>query len=137
MQQKKETEQEPLPIDEFASSLLEESKRFLEKVGRMPTMVQAGVYSAVAHYLKAIEAAGTDAAPTVIAKMRALPIHDFFARNGRLREDGRMVHDMYLVQVKTPAESKGEWDLYKIIAAVPGDQAYRPIDKGGCPLVKP
>jgi branched-chain amino acid transport system substrate-binding protein len=112
------------------------SKRFLDKVGRMPTMVQAGVYSAVAHYLKAIEAAGTDAAPTVIATMKALPIHDFFARNGRLREDGRMVHDMYLVQVKTPAESKGEWDLYKIIATVPGDQAYRPMDQGGCPLVK-
>jgi len=67
--------------------------------------------------------------------MRALPINDFFAHNGKLREDGRMVHDMYLMQVKTPAESKGEWDLYKLLATVPGDQAYRPLDQGGCPLV--
>jgi branched-chain amino acid transport system substrate-binding protein len=112
------------------------SKRFMDKVGHMPTMVQAGVYSAVAHYLKAIEAAGTDASLTVIAKMKATPVNDFFAHNGHIREDGRMVHDMYLVQVKTPAESKGEWDLYKILATVPGDQAYRPLADGGCPLVK-
>jgi branched-chain amino acid transport system substrate-binding protein len=112
------------------------SKRFMAKMGNMPTMIHAGIYSAVTHYLKAIDATGTDAAPAVIAKMKATPVHDFFARNGKLREDGRMVHDMYLVQVKTPAESKSEWDLYKILATVPGDQAYRPMDKGGCPLVK-
>jgi branched-chain amino acid transport system substrate-binding protein len=112
------------------------SKRFFEKEHHMPTMIQAGVYSAVTHYLKAIDATGTDEAKAVIARMKSIPISDFFAKNGRIREDGRMVHDMYLVQVKTPAESKGEWDLYKILATVPGDQAYRPIGEGGCPLVK-
>jgi branched-chain amino acid transport system substrate-binding protein len=112
------------------------SKRYLEKAGHMPTMIQAGVYSAVTHYLKAIDATGSDAAKTVIAKMKATPINDFFARNGHIREDGRMVHDMYLVQVKTPAESKSEWDVYKILATIPGDQAYRPLAEGGCPLVK-
>jgi branched-chain amino acid transport system substrate-binding protein len=112
------------------------SKRYLEKAGHMPTMIQAGVYSSLMHYFKAIAATGTDAAKPVIAKMKATPINDFFAKNGHIREDGRMVHDMYLVQVKTPAESKGEWDVYKILATVPGDQAYRPLDEGGCPLVK-
>jgi len=112
------------------------SKRYLAKAGHMPTMIQAGVYSAVTNYLKAIDATGSDAAKTVIAKMKATPINDFFAKNGRIREDGRMVHDMYLVQVKTPAESKGEWDVYKILATIPGDQAYRPLAEGGCPLVK-
>jgi branched-chain amino acid transport system substrate-binding protein len=112
------------------------SKRFLERAGHMPTMIQAGVYSAVTHYLKAIDAAGTDEARAVIARMKATPISDFFAKNGHIREDGRMVHDMYLVQVKTPGESKGEWDLYKILATIPGDQAYRPLAEGGCPLVK-
>jgi len=112
------------------------SKRFLERAGHMPTMIQAGVYSAVTHYLKAVDAAGTDEAKAVIARMKATPISDFFARNGHIREDGRMVHDMYLVQAKTPGESKGEWDLYKILATVPGDQAYRPLAEGGCPLVK-
>ncbi|HJT07924.1 MAG TPA: ABC transporter substrate-binding protein [Stellaceae bacterium] len=111
------------------------SQRFLAKMHFMPTMIQAGVYSEVTHYLKAIQAAKTDEAKAVVAKMRALPINDFFAHNGKLREDGRMVHDMYLMQVKTPAESKGEWDLYKLLATVPGDQAYRPLDQGGCPLV--
>jgi len=111
------------------------SRRFFEQMHHMPTMIHAGVYSEVTHYLKAVQAAGTDEARAVVAKMRALPIDDFFARNGKLREDGRMVHDMYLMQVKTPAESKAEWDVYKILATVPGDQAYRPLDQGGCPLV--
>ena len=111
------------------------SKRFLEKVGHMPTMIQAGIYSGVMHYLKAIEETGTDEAKAVIAKMKATPVNDFFAKNGRIREDGRMVHDMYLMQVKTAAESKGEWDLYNVLATVPGDQAYRPMSEGGCPLV--
>jgi branched-chain amino acid transport system substrate-binding protein len=111
------------------------SKRFQEKVGNMPTMIQAGVYSGVMHYLKAIEATGTDEAGAVIAKMKATPIHDFFAKNGQIRPDGRMIHDMYLMQVKTAAESKGEWDLYNILATVPGDQAFRPMSEGGCPLV--
>jgi len=112
------------------------SKRFNERVGHMPTMIQAGLYSATMHYLKAIEAIGTDEAPKVMAQMRATPINDFFAKNGKIRIDGRMVHDMYLFEVKKPQESKGEWDLYKLIATVPGDEAFRPLDKGGCPLVK-
>ncbi len=112
------------------------SKRFNEKVGHMPTMIQAGLYSATMHYLKAIDAIGTDEAPKVMAQMRATPVNDFFARNGKIRIDGRMVHDMYLFEVKKPEESKGEWDLYKLLATVPGDEAFRPLDKGGCPLVK-
>jgi branched-chain amino acid transport system substrate-binding protein len=112
------------------------SKRFMDKIGRMPTMIQAGLYSATMHYLKAIEAVGTDEAPKVMAQMRATPINDFFAKNGKIRIDGRMVHDMYLFEVKKPEQSKGEWDLYNLIATVPGDEAFRPLDKGGCPLVK-
>jgi branched-chain amino acid transport system substrate-binding protein len=112
------------------------SKRFYEKVGHMPTMIQAGLYSATMHYLKAIEAIGTDEAQPVMAQMRKMPINDFFAKGGKIRIDGRMVHDMYLFEVKKPEESKGEWDLYKLIATVPGDEAFRPLDKGGCPLVK-
>jgi branched-chain amino acid transport system substrate-binding protein len=112
------------------------SKRFLDKVGHMPTMIQAGLYSATMHYLKAIDAIGTDEALKVIAQMRATPINDFFAKGGKIRIDGRMVHDMYLFEVKKPEESKGEWDLYKLLATVPGDEAFRPLDKGGCPLVK-
>jgi len=112
------------------------SKRFFEKEGHMPTMIQAGVYSAVMHYLKAIEATGTDEAKAVVAQMKAMPISDFFAKNARIRDDGRMVHDMYLVQVKSPGESKNEWDLYKVLATVPGDDAYRPLAAGGCPLVQ-
>ena len=112
------------------------SKRFNDKVGHMPTMIQAGLYSATMHYLKAIEAIGSDEAPKVMAQMRSTPINDFFAKNGKIRIDGRMVHDMYLFEVKKPEESKGEWDLYKLIATVPGDEAFRPLDKGGCSLVK-
>jgi branched-chain amino acid transport system substrate-binding protein len=111
------------------------SNRFNAKVGHMPTMIQAGLYSATMHYLKAIDAVGTDEAPKVMAQMRAMPINDFFAKNGKIRIDGRMVHDMYLFEVKKPSESKNEWDLYKLIATVPGDEAFRPLDKGGCPLV--
>jgi branched-chain amino acid transport system substrate-binding protein len=112
------------------------SKRFNDRVGHMPTMIQAGLYSATMHYLKAIEAVGTDEAPKVMAQMRATPVNDFFAHGGKIRIDGRMVHDMYLFEVKKPEESKGEWDLYNLIATVPGDEAFRPLDKGGCPLVK-
>jgi branched-chain amino acid transport system substrate-binding protein len=112
------------------------SNRFNEKVGHMPTMIQAGLYSATMHYLKAIEAIGTDEAPKVMAQMRETPINDFFAKNGKIRIDGRMVHDMYLFEVKKPEESKGPWDLYKLLATVPGDEAFRPLDKGNCPLVK-
>ena len=109
------------------------SKKFMDKVGHMPTMIQAGLYSATMHYLQAIDATGTDDTTKVMAKMKATPINDFFAKNGHIRADGRMVHDMYLFEVKKPSESKGEWDLYKLLATVPGDQAFRPMDQGGCP----
>jgi branched-chain amino acid transport system substrate-binding protein len=112
------------------------SKRFFERHRRMPTMAQAAVYSAIRHYLRAIDAAGTDEAKAVMTKMRELPVNDFYAKNGRVREDGRMVHDMYFVQVKTPEESTGPWDYYKILSTIPSDQAFRPLNEGGCPLVK-
>ncbi|WBL78321.1 ABC transporter substrate-binding protein [Bradyrhizobium xenonodulans] len=111
-------------------------KRFLERVKRMPTMNQAATYSATLHYLKAVQAAGTKDTKTVMAKMRELPVKDAFTDNGMLREDGRMVHSMYLFQVKKPEESKGPWDYYKLLAEVPADQAFRPLKDGGCPLVK-
>ena len=112
------------------------SKRFFELHKRMPTMAQAAIYSAIRHYVRAIEAAGTDEAKAVMAKMRDIPVNDFYAKNGKVREDGRMVHDMYFVQVKKPEESTGPWDYYKILSTIPGDQAFRPLDEGGCPLVK-
>jgi branched-chain amino acid transport system substrate-binding protein len=111
------------------------SKRFFERHGRMPTMPQAAVYSAIRHYLGAIAAAGTDEAKAVMAKLRERPANDFYVHNGRLREDGRLVHDMYFAQVKKPSESTGPWDYYKILATIPGDQAFRPLAEGGCPLV--
>jgi branched-chain amino acid transport system substrate-binding protein len=110
------------------------SKRFFDRRKSMPTMNHAGVYSAVMHYLKAVQAAGTKEPLTVMKKMRETPINDFFAKNGVLRVDGRMVHDMYLVQVKTPAESKYPWDYYRVLRTIPGDQAFRPLKDGGCPL---
>ena len=111
------------------------SKRFFERQHAMPTQTQASTYSAIRHYLKSVEAAGTDEAKAVMAKMREIPVNDFFAHNGHLRQDGRLVHDMYFAQVKTPAESTGPWDYYKILATIPGDQAFRPMSEGGCPLV--
>ena len=111
------------------------SKRFFARRGVMPTQAQAGVYSAVAHYLKAVDAIKSDEAKAVVTKMRAVPIHDFFADNGHIRPDGRMVHDMYLVEVKKPAESHYPWDYYKILKTIPGDQAFRPMSEGDCPLV--
>jgi len=111
------------------------SKRFFERQHAMPTQTQASTYSAVRHYLKSIEAAGTDEAKAVMAKMREIPVNDFFAHNGHLRQDGRLVHDMYFAQVKTPAESTKPWDYYNILATIPGDQAFRPMSEGGCPLV--
>jgi branched-chain amino acid transport system substrate-binding protein len=111
------------------------SKRYYDKLHKMPTMWQAGVYSSVMHYLAAIKASGTDAPLEVAAEMRAHPIEDFFARHGTLREDGLMVHDLLLVQVKTPEASKAPWDYYKIVAHIPGDEAFGPPDPA-CPLVK-
>jgi branched-chain amino acid transport system substrate-binding protein len=111
------------------------SKRFFAKVNHMPTMWQAGVYSSIMHYLKAIQAAGTDDPLKVAAKMREMPIEDFFSRNGHLREDGLMVHDLMLVQVKKPEESKYPWDYYQILTHIPGEQAFGPPNPA-CPLVK-
>jgi branched-chain amino acid transport system substrate-binding protein len=111
-------------------------KRFFERMKRMPTMNQAATYSATLHYLKAVQAAGTRETKPVMAKMRATPVRDAFTDNGVLREDGRMVHSMFLFEVKKPEESKAPWDYYKVIAEVPGDQAFRPINEGNCPLVK-
>ncbi len=111
------------------------SKRFFARHQRMPTQAQAAVYSAVRHYLRAVAAAGTDEAKAVMAKMRELPVDDFFVNNGKLREDGRLVHDMYFVQVKTPAESREPWDYYKILATIPGDMAFRSLEQSGCPLI--
>lgn len=113
------------------------AKRFAARMnGRMPTMVQAGVYSSVLHYLKAAAAAKTDEGIKVADAMRALPVNDFFAVNGKIRPDGRMVHDMFLAEVKSPAESKYPWDYYKILRTIPGDQAYMPLAQSTCPLVK-
>jgi len=112
------------------------SKRFYEKKSRQPTMVQAGDYSAVTHYLEAIKATGTDDTQAVMTKMKATPINDFFAKNGKIRVDGRMVHDMYLAQVKKPEESKYAWDYYHIRQVIPADQAFMPLSESVCPLVK-
>ncbi|HIJ37644.1 MAG TPA: ABC transporter substrate-binding protein [Rhodospirillaceae bacterium] len=113
------------------------AKRFGARMnGKMPTMVQAGVYSSVSHYLKAVQQANTTEGIRVADKMREIPINDFFAKNGKIRADGRMVHDMYLAEVKAPAESKGPWDYYKILRTIPGDEAFRPLSESTCPLVK-
>ena len=110
------------------------SKRFYERTGQMPNQAQAGVYSATRHYLKAVEAAGTERSDAVMAKMRELPV-EFFGKTGRLREDGRMVHDMYLFKVKRPEESSRPWDYFELVTTVPGEQSFRPIDRSTCPLV--
>jgi branched-chain amino acid transport system substrate-binding protein len=111
------------------------SKRYFAKMNRMPTMWQAGVYSAVMHYLNAIKDTGTDDPLKVAAKMREKPVEDFFARNGKLRADNLMVHDLMLVEVKKPEESKYPWDYYKILTKISGDEAFGPPDPA-CPLVK-
>jgi branched-chain amino acid transport system substrate-binding protein len=111
------------------------SKRYFAKMNKMPSMWQAGVYSSVIHYLNAIKATGTDDPLKVAAKMRETPVEDFFARNGKLRDDNLMVHDLWLVQVKTPEESKYPWDYYKILTTISGDKAFRPPDPA-CAMVK-
>jgi branched-chain amino acid transport system substrate-binding protein len=116
------------------SQTREWSKRFHARRGTMPTMTQAGVYSAVRHYLRSVQASGTDNAKVVAAKMRELPVNDFFAKGGELRADGRLVHDMYLVQVKPPEESRQPWDYYKILSIIPGNKAFRPLAEGQCVL---
>ena len=111
------------------------AQRYFKRTGKMPGMVPAGIYSATMNYLSAVKASGSDDAQAVRAQMVATPVNDMFTKNGTIRADGRMVHDMYLVQVKTPAESKGEWDLYKIVRTIPGEEAYRPLAESKCKLV--
>lgn len=112
------------------------SKRFFERHKRMPTSAQAGEYSAVTHYLKAVKAAGTDETGAVMAKMRELPVNDVFVRGGTVRPDGAMVHPMYLAQVKKPSESRYPWDYLSIKAVVPQEEAFQPLSDSRCPLVK-
>jgi branched-chain amino acid transport system substrate-binding protein len=113
------------------------AKRFAERdKGIHPTMVHAGVYSAVLHYLKAVEALKSDDGTKVIAKMKEMPTDDPLFGKGTIRADGRKIHPAYLVEVKKPSESKGPWDYYKIRATIPADQAFRPLNQGDCPLVK-
>jgi branched-chain amino acid transport system substrate-binding protein len=112
------------------------SKRYFEKTQRMPTMDQAGVYAAVSHYLKAIKEAGTDAPEAVMKKMREMPINDFMTKNGKIREDGRVMREFYLFEVKKPEESKAPWDYYKQLSVIPPEEAARPLSESECPLVK-
>ena len=111
-------------------------KAFFAKTGKMPNMSQAGVYSSVLQYLKAIQATGTDDADAVVKKLRETPLNDVFVKNGKVRPDNRMVHDFYLFQVKSPGESKYPYDYYKLIATIPADQAFQPLSESRCPMVK-
>lgn len=112
------------------------SKRFMDRVGAMPNSYQAGIYGAVTHYLKAVQAAGTAEPKAVMTKMRELPVNDFMTRNGVVREDGRVIRDIQVLQVKMPADSKGPWDLAHIVTTIPGVKAFRPLAESDCPLVK-
>jgi len=111
------------------------SKRFIDKTNKVPTMIHAGTYGAVMHYLKAAAAAGSVDGPTVASKMREIPVNDFMTKNGKIREDGRLVRDMYLFRVKKPEESKYRFDYYQLLATIPGNEAFKPQEEGGCPLV--
>jgi branched-chain amino acid transport system substrate-binding protein len=112
------------------------SKKFFDKTNKEPTMTQAGVYSATLHYLEAVKAAGTLDGPAVMKELKSKPINDFIIRNGHIQDDGSLVHDMYLYEVKKPSESKGPWDLYKLVATIPGDQAFKRPRGNECPAVK-
>src|SRR5882757_8813666 len=111
------------------------SRRFFTKFGKMPNFVQADAYSAITNYLKAVQAVKTDDAAVVMQQLKSTPINDMFARNGRIRADGRMVHDMYLVRVKAPDQIKEKWDYYTVTEIVPGDEAFQPLSESRCPLV--
>ncbi|NYZ14952.1 ABC transporter substrate-binding protein [Azospirillum sp. RWY-5-1] len=112
------------------------SQRFFQRVKAMPNMLQAGVYSSVRHYLRAVQAAGTDETDAVMRKMREIPVNDVFFKNGYIRKDGRMVHDMHLFEVKQPSDSKGPWDYYRLINTIPAEEAFQPLSTSRCPLVK-
>jgi branched-chain amino acid transport system substrate-binding protein len=111
------------------------SKRFFDKFGKMPNFVQAGAYSAVTNYLRAVQAEKTDDAAAVMKRLKTMPINDMFARNGKIRADGRMVHDMYLVQVKAPSDVKEKWDYYNVKETIPADEAFQPLSTSKCRLV--
>jgi branched-chain amino acid transport system substrate-binding protein len=112
------------------------AKKFYAATGKMPTMVQAGMYSATMHYLNAVQVVKSADSDKVMAQMRATPINDFFAKDGRIEANGLMAHDMYLAEAKKPSESKGPWDLLKIRATIPKDEAFQPSSESGCPLVE-
>lgn len=112
------------------------ARRFQAIHGRPPTMFQASMWGAVTHYLKAVQAAGTDASEPVMAKMRETPINDFMTKNGTIRADGRVIRDMYLMRAKAPRAATGEWDLLEVVQTIPGNDAFRPLAEGGCPLVR-
>ena len=113
------------------------AKRYMERSnGVVPTYIHAGAYSAMTHYLKAVQAAGTDAGPAVMAKIKSTPINDFEMKNVRIREDGQALRPSYTITIKTPAESKGKFDYYKVGAEIPAEQAYRPLSEGACEFVK-
>ncbi len=112
------------------------SEEFFKRTGRMPSMIQAGTYSATLSYLKAVKAAGTKDSDAVVKKLKELPVNDSFTQNGKVLANGRMVADLYLFEVKKPEESKRPWDYYKVLATVPGNTAYPTADKSGCPLTK-
>ncbi len=111
------------------------AKKFMERTGRMPNMIQAGTYSAVTQYLKAIDKAGTDETEAVAKNLHEMPVEDVFARGGKVGANGRMIYDMYLMEVKKPSESTQPWDYYKVLATIPGDEAYIKPAESGCPLV--
>jgi branched-chain amino acid transport system substrate-binding protein len=112
------------------------SRRYFGRMKKMPNMIQAGTYSSITHYLRAVRATGTDDTATVMANMKATPINDFFVRDGHIRADGRMLREMYLFEVKQPSESKAPWDYYKLRATIPASEAFLPAEKSVCPLLK-
>lgn len=112
------------------------SKRYFDRMKKMPTMIQAGMYSAVSHYLKAVKAINSDDTQKVMAQMKKTPVNDFFAKNGTIRDDGRMVHDMYLMHVKKPEDSKYAWDYYTVKQTIPAAEAFQPLSASRCPLIR-
>jgi branched-chain amino acid transport system substrate-binding protein len=112
------------------------SRRYFGKMKKMPNMIQAGTYSSILHYLRAVQAAGTDETGAVMARMKTAPINDVFVKNGSIRADGRMMRDMYLFEVKQPGESKYAWDYYKLKTTIPAKEAFLPAERSVCPLLK-
>lgn len=111
-------------------------ERFMEKTGRMPNMMQASAYGAVLHYLNAVEAAGTDDPAQVLASMKEMPVNDFMTTNGSIRPDGRVLREMHILEVKSPEESTGEWDVYNLVRTIPADEAFAPADPSVCDLAR-